>query len=870
MLHAVTRATGRARPIDLGRFFNASDEALAARLDPLYRAALARLPTGERVFRGLPFRLAAPDVPARWLLLREPVTIPLDGAPASHVVVAHFCDAWRDDDGRRPAGTPLGWVVPAGEPLARYRVDLSSGDREERTIRRRIEVNEGILGWGQMAFAAVHHLADRPLDWRGPHVVQARGRYAAAGHAVALVVLPGTWGAAQTGVADFVPSPSDDALIWLHAIELTPGAGEPIALHLEPLAAGRPGSDVVVAAVTLFAGTASPLRLDPRRTLRVEAPGRSPDVAVDLGVVIRRRPAPDRVDETGWLGTEVAGWGEPRTGPAPAAGEEPSTATLVEVTMAPDAVLEVAGSSVAAAELPVTGALRAAGGVTVEALPTPAERVEVTVHDGVDGPPIPARVRFVAPDGRYLPPIGHRDEVNPGLYEDSGADLLLAGSEFAYVDGDFAIELPIGPVFVEVVHGFEHRPLRTRLDVVPGRRELAITLERPVDFRREGWVSADAHVHFLSPSTALLQARAEGVNLVHLLATQWGDHFTGLTDFPAGGLADASRKHLVYLGTENRQNMLGHVGLLGARRPILPMASGGPPEGRIGDPVRELLADWADRNHAAGGLAIAVHFPLPYAEVAADIVTGRIDAVEAQCFAPGLDNPSILEWYRYLECGYRLPITGGTDKMSAEVPVGAVRTYARLAPGTPLTFEAWAGAIRAGRTFATSGPLLELSVEGHEPGDTIRLPASGGRLAVEARARAAQPVITALEVVVNGRVTAQVTAPTATTGLRLAESVAVEGSAWIAARSRSDREIPSAFATSMAAHTSPVYVEVGGRPRFVRAEAEAILVILEGTRTWLETIATVRSAEERRRLVEFIAGSEGALRERLAREGGSP
>ena len=96
-----------------------------------------------------------------------------------------------------------------------------------------------------------------------------------------------------------------------------------------------------------------------------------------------------------------------------------------------------------------------------------------------------------------------------------------------------------------------------------------------------------------------------------------------------------------------------------------------------------LLADWADRCHAAGGLVVAAHFPLPYAEIAADIVAGRIDALETQTLAPGLDDPTVVEWYRFLDLGYRLPVVGGTDKMSAEVPVGAVRAYVHLAVRRP-------------------------------------------------------------------------------------------------------------------------------------------------------------------------------------------
>ena len=217
---------------------------------------------------------------------------------------------------------------------------------------------------------------------------------------------------------------------------------------------------------------------------------------------------------------------------------------------------------------------------------------------------------------------------------------------------------------------------------------------------------------------------------VHLLATQLGDEFTNVTDLPWGSQADPSGRHFVIVGTENRHNVLGHLGLLGARHPVLPFTSGGGPEGRIGrHPSWMLLADWADRCHEEGGLVVGAHFPLPFAEIAAAVVAGRIDAVEMQTFAPGLDNPSILEWYRFLNCGYRLPVLGGTDKMSAEMPLGAIRTYARLEPDVAPTFVAWASAVRAGRTFATSGPVLELVVDGHEPGDVISLPrpAAGSR-----------------------------------------------------------------------------------------------------------------------------------------------
>jgi hypothetical protein len=360
-------------------------------------------------------------------------------------------------------------------------------------------------------------------------------------------------------------------------------------------------------------------------------------------------------------------------------------------------------------------------------------------------------------------------------------------------------------------------------------------------------------------SLALLQALAEDINIANLLATQWGDHHTSVTDLPSVAVSDPTGRHFVHLGSENRQNMLGHVGLLGASQAVLPMASAGSPEGRIGDPLRWLIADWADATRAQRGLTVAVHFPLPYAEVAADIVSGRIEAIELQALEPGAGGPSVREWYRFLNCGYRLPVVGGTDKMSSEIPLGAIRTYAHPDPGRPLSFESWADAVRAGRTFVTSGPFVDVRVDGHEPGEVIRLGRGGGTVEVRVEASAALPVIESIEVVHDGDVVASTSARSAAARLTLTERVAVTRGGWLAARVTSPHVIHSAFTTAMAAHTSPVYLEVPGRPVHSPADAAVIATIIEGARTWVETIASVVSEDERRRLVDFFNASRTAL-----------
>ncbi len=155
-------------------------------------------------------------------------------------------------------------------------------------------------------------------------------------------------------------------------------------------------------------------------------------------------------------------------------------------------------------------------------------------------------------------------------------------------------------------------------------------------------------------------------------------------------------------------------------------------------------------------------------------------------------------------------------------------------------------------------------MDGHEPGDVIALPGSGGRLQATVRARAAQPVIACVELVVNGRVVAREDATAGATELRLDATLEITAGSWIVARARSRHELHSAFASSMAAHSSPVYVEVADRPQFAPADAEAITAVIDGTARWLETLAAVASPALRATMVRRVTASGEVLRARIS------
>jgi hypothetical protein len=577
---------------------------------------------------------------------------------------------------------------------------------------------------------------------------------------------------------------------------------------------------------------------------------------VDLGVIARCYAVP-AFDPESWLEGQPKGWGEETPPP------QPITQLLLDVTASPDATLQVADHQVDLRSVYEDGQGQSTDGkVRVEILTPRKTWVHVTVTDSATGQATPVRIHFRAPDGRYLPPYGHRHEVNDNWFEDYGGDLKLGSTQYAYVDGRFQIELPVGEVYVEIAKGFEYQPVRQRLVIQPGQRELTLHIQRAFDWRRQGWVTADTHVHFLSPQTAWLEAQAEGVNLVNLLASQWGDLFTNVADI-TGDISGASHDDtLIWVGTENRQHLLGHVSLLGVKgEPVFPMCAGGPGESYLGDPTWMSLAEWADRCREREGLVVIPHFPNPYCEVAADIVLGKVDAAEIRYFTPALDSFNVREWYRFLNCGYRVAAVGGTDKMSAGMPVGGVRTYAHMGD-EEFTFANWARAVRDGRTFTTSGPLIGLMVEGRAPGDEIGLPPGGGTLEVETSVQSVQP-FHELQIVVNGQIVAREVTQEGALQTRLRSKVQLEGSAWIAARCVSRLKVWHGWPVHIAAHTSPVYVRCGDEELFSPSDATYMLTLIDGGLAWLDTLSIPASPDRHARIRGVFEAARASLSQRL-------
>ncbi len=295
------------------------------------------------------------------------------------------------------------------------------------------------------------------------------------------------------------------------------------------------------------------------------------------------------------------------------------------------------------------------------------------------------------------------------------------------------------------------------------------------------------------------------------------------------------------------------------------MTTGGPDESALGDPVEILLTEWARQCRQQGGLVVLPHFPNPRAEHAAAVVGGDVDAIEMTSWEnlySGIDPYSVADWYRYLNCGYRVAAVGGTDKMSANTAVGTVRTYARLRPGEPFTYDAWMDAVRRAETFVTYGPLLEFAADGHPPGGRIDMSSGGGTVDVLWQVASVTVPLSRVELVVNGEIRESLAVPPDQAAGHW--RVRVDRSCWLALLVRGHYPDKPEI---IAAHSSPVMVAVEGSPLLAAADAVTILEQIEGALAYLDTVGTRAGDAAYRRMRLTLTSAHRALHNRLHQQG---
>ena len=348
--------------------------------------------------------------------------------------------------------------------------------------------------------------------------------------------------------------------------------------------------------------------------------------------------------------------------------------------------------------------------------------LSVATRDAATGAATGSRIHLTASDGKFYAPA------------DAYARVGGQGDHVFHHTGRFTVEVPAGRTELTVVKGFEYWPEEVSVEVGPGEvAELTVDLRRMTDMAAKGWYSGSTHVHMNyggnlhnTLENLVMMSAAEDQDVVNEQVANKDNRILDHQFFvPGGGPHPASTpEHLVVVGQEYRPPFYGHVFMFGMRDHLISPFTMGYEGTAIEslypsntDMFRKARAQGATVGyvHAFGGEADPLDGNLGGGKgFLVDAALGTIDGIEWSDAARAGFFPVYAAWNN----GLRVTATGGEDSISnlhRSKIVGSVRTYVHTG-NRGLDMDAWFEGLREGRAFVSSGPLVELTVNGRMAG----------------------------------------------------------------------------------------------------------------------------------------------------------
>lgn len=438
------------------------------------------------------------------------------------------------------------------------------------------------------------------------------------------------------------------------------------------------------------------------------------------------------------------------------------------------------------------------------------------------------------------------------LIRTSAGDTIIDTEAFRggfRTSGEFSRYLPAGLTLLRVTRGFDFEAWEQELLLKAGEQhDILVRLARRTPLNNEGWRCGDNHVHMIHGESRIsvdfdyvgLTAAAEGLDYMSV-AQRWRIANPTATAIEAECRRVSRPDCMITWNMEapknyfrgNVSHCLGHGWFVGARGrdsqgrdvidQLFEMNAGDYQSEKIPTPNFETHA----LIHAQGGVVSYTHpcrwwfgkwggkgiYPieeqkfvsnlaqeLPFDTLAGptyDTLDILMQTREKEVNAQGQQL-----WYELLNHGYRIAGTACTDATfdnpGRAVP-GKVRLYTKTDDGFSL--PALVSAMKAGRNFVSSGPLLTLDVSGHHPGDVLSI---SGPTKVRASIRAwASPgkesALSEIELIQNGESLKRFPISSSERSIETTFEWTLEGSGWVIARCfGSDRDNEVAL-------TNPVY-----------------------------------------------------------------
>ena len=466
--------------------------------------------------------------------------------------------------------------------------------------------------------------------------------------------------------------------------------------------------------------------------------------------------------------------------------------------------------------------------------------VELTVVDAESGAVLPCRLYVQNTDsdewhfGTSASPEGSAVEYRKQIGTTLSVEMHTTLSAHPIL-----LQLAPGSYRVRAEHGKECIPAEQEMVVSSEPVKLQLVLKRFINMQAAGWYSGDTHVHRTMEDLPNLML-AEDLNVAMPL-NYWVRDTTEIPSATGPPLeakpiaVDAT--HLIYpINTEyeifsvsRQRHTLGAVFVLNHKSPlnipappVLTVAEEARRQGAILDldkhswawsmmivPVMNVDLFELSNNH---NWRTQFGFPQWTIENAPDWPEVERDA--GAFTEKGWTEFGMQTYYALLNGGFRMRVSGGTGAGVHPVPLGHGRVYVHT--GGKFSYDRWIEHLNAGHSFVTTGPLMDLRLNGALPGTSWKKESPENSLTVTGVITSLNR-LRAVEIIRNGVIAESLDLQPEQTAdgawkYTLKNDAVISGSGWIAVRCFED--LPNAKVSF--AHSNPVFIDVAGQPLIPR------------------------------------------------------
>jgi len=444
--------------------------------------------------------------------------------------------------------------------------------------------------------------------------------------------------------------------------------------------------------------------------------------------------------------------------------------------------------------------------------------LNISVKD--NGENVPARFYIEGSDGKKY----FAEECVPYEKGFFGKRIGYSGKHFTSLVNPAVLWLPAGTAKINIQRGKEYIPIEDTVTVVPGKiTNKEYEIKRWINMNEKGWYSGDLHVHRPLEVMGLLM-RTEDLN-VAVPQTVWDLKSESCLD---KWLKKADNSGVIYVDDTHVFSVLGHELERFENGALLIHHTG-----KNILPVKE----WDEKNltnisfiEQSRKFGSYVETEKPWwPESHIDVALGKVDFTEiinnhytVESYLPEHDRKrtefkkdypdGVIGYcdyvcdlyYAFLNCGFKIMPSAGSASGVLPNPLGYNRIYVKV--DGKFSYDNWFKAMKQGRSFVTNGPMLIMTANGNDMGSTLK---EKGETTVKVNCSIySMKPIGKLEIIKDGEIVKTFS------DVNLSENSAsldcdvdFASGGWIAARCFEKRDDNVVFA-----HTSPIFVEIAGKP----------------------------------------------------------